>query len=109
MAITANTANWDPELFLIIPPTTVTIASQTVIDNTLNGKIYGYNVNNTTGAAATLTIKDGDDNEFITEASFEANQSQFIEMTHGYYMKNGIKVESDTDDALIVWWAVKKM
>jgi len=107
--INRDNAQWDPDLFLIITPVAATIASKTVIDNTLNLKIYGFAVNNTTGSAATLSLTDGDGNEFVTGASFNGGQAQFVPTEPGYYLKNGLKMSSDTDDALVIWFAVRKM
>jgi len=110
--VTANTMNLDSQQFLIITPVSATIASQTVVDNTLNLKIFGLNVNNTTGSAATLSVTDGNGNKLITDASFPANQTQVIPFSSsgypGFYMINGLKLTSDTDDALVVWFAVQK-
>ena len=99
----------DPDLFLIVTPVSATIASQTVVDHTVNLKMYGFGVNNTTGSAATLSLTDGDGNKLVTSASFAANQAQFVPTSPGYYFKNGLKLSSDTDDALVVWFAVRKM
>ena len=104
-----DNAQYDPELFLILTPVSATIASQTVIDNTLNVKLYGFAVNNTTGSAATLSITDGDGNKILTSASFTGAQAQFVPTEPGYYMKNGVKLSSDTDNALIVWLVLRKM
>ncbi len=107
--VTQNIAQYDSELFLIIVPVSATIASKTVIDSTLNVKLHGFGVNNITGTAATFSMTDGDGNKIITDASFDGAQVQFVECKPGYYMKNGIKITSDTDDALVIWFAVKKM
>ena len=109
MPVTADNIQLDPELFLIITPVSVTIASQTVVDNTLNLKIHGFGVNNITGSAATLSITDGNGNKLLTDASFDANQVQYVECKPGYYMQKGLKCTSDTDNAIVLWLAVKKM
>lgn len=109
LPITVNSVQVDPELYIITPPVSATQVAQTVYDVNLNVKIMGFMVNNTTGSAATLTITDGSGNEFITDASFDANQSQFVETKPGYYFLNGLAVSSDTDNALQVWLQAKKM
>ena len=110
--VSANTVNLDSQQFFIITPVSATIASQTVIDSTLNVKVYSLLVNNITGTAATLSITDGNGNKFITSASFAANSAQVIPFASdgspGFYMKNGLKLTSDTDDALVVWFAVQR-
>ena len=110
--VSANTVNLDSQQFFIIPPVSATIASQTVIDTTLNVKIFGLLVNNTTGSTATLSMTDGNGNKLITDASFAANQAQVIPFASssfpGFYMQNGIKLTSDTDDALVIWFAVQR-
>lgn len=112
MAYTPITANSfqiaSGSLYLVVPPVSATIASQTIIDNTMNVFLYGFTVNNKTGAAATLTITDGNGNELLTSASFAANQAQFVPCDPETYMQNGIKVLSDTNNALIVWFTVKR-
>ncbi len=106
--VNQNNIQLDAELFLIITPVSATIASKTVIDSNVNVKLHGFGVNNTTGSAATFSMADGDGNKIITDASFDGAQVQFVECKPGYYMKNGIKITSDTDDALVIWFSVKK-
>ena len=95
-------------LFIRVVPVSATIASKTVVDNTLNVMIYGYAVNNTTGTAATFSMTDGDGNKMITDASFDGERVQYVVCNPGYYMNNGIKITSDTDDALVIWFAIKQ-
>lgn len=106
--ITRNSAqNASGSLYLVVPPASATIAEQTIIASSLNVFMYGFAVNNTTGSAATLSITDGLGNKWLTGASFPANQLQVIPCDPGYYMANGIKLTSDTDDALKVWFVLK--
>jgi len=110
--VSANTVNLDSQQFFIITPVSATIASQTVIDSSLNIKVYSLMVNNVTGTAATLSITDGNGNKFITDASFPANQTQVIPFASdgspGFYMQNGLKLSSGTDNALVIWFAVQR-
>jgi len=107
-AITQTTATWDADSYLIVTLTAATIATQTIVDSSLNLRMYGFGVNNITGSAATLSITDGDGNKLVTDASFAGNQVQFVPTTPGYYLKNGVKISSDTDNALVVWFALRR-
>ena len=109
LPITPNSAQLDPEQYVIMQPVSATIAAQTIFNSDLNVKLKGFAVNNTTGSAATLTIKDGYGNEIISAASFDGNQTQFVETQPGYYFNRGMVLLSDTDNALKVWLEVKKM
>lgn len=109
MAVDINNFQPDPEQFIIVPPTSVTIAEKTIIDNTLNVKLFGFAVANITGGAVTLTITDGNGNEILKDASFDAATSQFVPTEPGYFMMNGVKASSDTDDGVLLWLQVKKM
>ena len=109
MAVNQNNFQVDPEQFIIVPPTSLTIASQTIVDSTLNLKLYGFAVANITGSAVTVTITDGNGNKILNGASFDANTSQFVPTEPGYFMMNGIKALSDTNNGAILWLQVKKM
>lgn len=109
MAVNINNFQPDPEQFIIVPPTSVTIATQTIVDNSLNLKLFGFAVANITGSAVKVTITDGNGNKVLDDASFDAHTTQFVETAPGFYLMNGVKASSDTDNGAILWVQVKKM
>ena len=109
MAVNIDNFQVDPEQFIIVPPTSLTIAEKTIIDRTLNVKLYGFAAANISGGAVLVTITDGNGNEILKNGSFDTATSQFVPTEPGYFMMNGIKASSDVDDGVVLWLQVKKM
>lgn len=106
--VTFDNFQVDSENFFIIEPVLLTTAEQTIINSTLNLKLYGLMINNKSGSSATITVTDGNGSEIMTESACAANTVIFVNTAPGYYMQNGFKALASANDALIIRIVAKR-